>query len=129
MLIDDGTGGLSWQVIGAAIRIHKKFGPGLLERAYRPPLVFELERLGLEVVCDSPYPLVHEGITVPRAFKPDMVVDRKLVVELKSIRQLAAIHTQQVRTYLRLSGIPVGLIINFNVPVLRHGIRRVMLDR
>ena len=129
MLIDDGTRGLSRQAIGAAIRIHKKFGPGLLENAYRAPLIYELEKLGFAVECDRPVPLVHEGLIVPCAYRPDIVVDGRLVIEVKSILQLAHIHIQQLRTYLRLSGIGVGLLINFNVPILRHGIRRIFLDR
>jgi GxxExxY protein len=72
---------------------------------------------------------VHETVSVPRAYKLDIVVSGRLVIEVKSIQQLAHVHIQQLRTYLRLSGIPVGLLINFNVPVLRHGIRRVILDR
>lgn len=129
MLIDDGTRGLSRQVIGAAIRIHKKFGPGLLERAYRVPFVYELEKLGFAVECERPLPLVHQVVIVPCAYRLDIVVNGRLVIEVKSIQQLAHVHIQQLRTYLRLSGIPVGLLINFNVPILRHGIRRVILDR
>ena len=129
MLIDDGTRGLSRQAIGAAIRIHKKFGPGLLEQAYRVPFVYELEKLGFSVECERPLPLIHETVTVQYAYRPDMVIQGRLVIELKSVQQLAHVHIQQLRTYLRLSGIGVGLLINFNVPILRHGIRRVILDR
>ena len=129
MLVDDGTRGLSRQVIGAAIRIHKKFGPGLLEHAYRVPLVYELEKLGFVVECERPLPLVHETVIVPHAYRLDIVVNGRLVIEVKAIQQLAHVHIQQLRTYLRLSGIPVGLLINFNVPILRHGIRRVILVR
>jgi GxxExxY protein len=125
MLVDDGTRGLSRQVIGIAIGIHKKFGPGLLERAYRLPFLYELEKAGLAVDSERAVPLVHEGVTVRCAFKPDIVVDRRLIVELKSVERLTYLHIQQVRTYLRLSEIAVGLLINFNVPILRHGIRRV----
>jgi GxxExxY protein len=129
MLIDDGTRGLSRQAIGAAIGIHKKFGPGLLENAYRMPLVYELEKLGLAVECERPLPLVHEGVIVPCAYRLDIVVNGRLVIEVKSIQQLAHVHIQQLRTYLRLSGIGAGLLMNFNVPILRHGIRRVLLNR
>jgi GxxExxY protein len=129
MLVDDGTRGLSRQAIGAAIRIHKKFGPGLLENAYRVPFVYELQKLGFAVECERPLPLVHETVIVPRAYKLDIVVNGRLVIEVKSIQQLAHVHLQQLRTYLRLSGIGVGLLINFNVPILRQGIRRVLMDR
>jgi GxxExxY protein len=129
MLLDDGTNGLSWHAIGVAIRIHKQYGPGLWENAYRAPYVYELQKLGFSVECDRPVPLTHEGVHVRCAYKPDILVNGRLVIEVKSVQRLAHIHIQQVRTYLRLAGTPVGLLINFNVPVLRHGIRRVFLER
>jgi GxxExxY protein len=127
VLRDDGTRGLSRQAIGAAIRVHRRYGPGLLENAYRVPYVYELEKLGLTVECERPLPLVHECVRVECAYKLDIVVEGRLVIEVKSVRQLALVHIQQLRTYLRLSGIPVGLLMNFNVPILRHAIRRVIL--
>src|SRR5262245_1228586 len=126
MLIDDGTDGLSGIVIGVAIEIHKKYGPGLLENAYHQPLVWALEKRGLKVETEVPLSLEFEGQVVPRAYVQDIVVERKLLLELKSVAMLLPIHLAQVTTYLSLSDLKLALLINFNVPVLRYGIRRVL---
>jgi GxxExxY protein len=128
VLIDDGTDGRSRKAIGAAIRIHKKYGPGLLEKAYRVPYVQELRMCGFAVDCERPLPLEHAGVRVECAYLIDIVVDGRLVIEVKSVERILHVHIQQLKTYLRLSAIPVGLLINFNVPILRHGLRRVVLD-
>lgn len=126
MLIDDGLDGLSGQAIGAAIRIHEKYGPGLLENAYRPPFVAELKAMGLNVEVDKPLALVHEGVRVPCAYRIDILVERKLLVELKSVERILPIHVTQVKTYLKLGDFKVGLLMNFNVDYMRQGIRRVL---
>ena len=126
MLVDDGTGGLSFEVIGMAIAVHKKYGPGLLENAYVRPLVIDLRAAGHEVGCQPRLSLVHSGVTICNAYGPDIVVDRRLVVEVKVVAALLPMHRQQLKTYLILAEIPVGLLINFKIPVLRHGIRRVL---
>jgi GxxExxY protein len=128
VLIDDGTGGLSGKSIGVAIRVHRKYGPGLLEKAYRIPYVHELRKLGYPVETQKPLPLDHEGVRVECAYWMDIVVDGRLVIEVKSVERILPVHIQQLKTYLRLSGIRTGLLINFNVPILRHGVRRVLLD-
>ena len=125
MLVDDGTGGLSYEVIGIAIAIHRKYGPGLLEQAYVRPLAIELGAAGHEVDCQPRLALVHAGVTIANAYRPDLVVNRRLVVEAKVVAALLPVHRQQLKTYLTLADIPVGLLINFNAAVLRHGIRRV----
>lgn len=129
MLIDDGTRGLSKEVIGVAIEIHKKYGAGLLEDAYHLPLVWALEKRGFEVQTQVPLSIEFEGKVVQRAYIIDIVVKRgehRLLVEIKSVAMIVPIYIAQVRTYLSLSGIPVGLLMNFNVQVLRHGIKRVL---
>jgi GxxExxY protein len=126
MLVDDGTGGLSFKVIGIAIAVHKEYGPGLLEHAYLRPLVLDLRAAGHEVECQPRLSLVHAGVTVANAYRPDIVVDQRLVIEVKVVANLLPIHRQQLKTYMKLADIPVGLLINFNVPILRHGIRRVL---
>jgi len=125
MLIDDGTGGLSEKVIGIAIEVHKRFGPGLLESAYHLPLLWALEKHGLKVDYERPLSIEYEGKIVHRAYIMDLVVENKLLLEVKCVERILPIHIAQVTTYLSLSGIHVGLILNFNVPVLRHGIKRV----
>jgi GxxExxY protein len=126
MLIDDGTDGLSERVIGVGIEVHKKFGPGLLEAAYHLPLVWALESRGFQVDMDKPLSVEFEGKVVPRAYIIDIAVNGVLVVEVKSVAAILPIHIAQVKTYLSLSGMKAGLILNFNVAVLRHGIKRVL---
>jgi GxxExxY protein len=126
MLLDDGTDGLSEEVIGAGVEVHKKLGPGLLESAYRLPMVWALEKRGLRVEIERPLSIEFDGRVVPRAYFIDIVVGGKLILELKSIAMILPIHIAQVSTYLALSGIGVGLLMNFNVQVLRHGIKRVL---
>jgi GxxExxY protein len=126
VLIDDGTNGLSEKVIGAGIEVHRRFGPGLLESAYQLPLVWALEKRGHAVELERPLSIEYEGKVVHRAYVIDIVVDEILLVKIKSVATILPIHIAQVATYLSLSGLKVGLIMNFNVPVLRHGIRRVL---
>lgn len=128
MLIDDGTGGLSKDVIGVAIEIHRKYGAGLLEDAYFRPLVWALEKRGFEIETEVPLAIEFEGQVVQRAYIIDAVVKRgeyRLLLEVKSVAVILPIHVSQVTTYLSLSEIPVGLLMNFNVQVMRHGIKRV----
>lgn len=126
MLIDDGTEGLSEKVIGVGIEVHKKFGPGLLESAYHRPLLWALEKRGFRVEFERPLSVEYQGNVIPRAYIIDLVVEDKLLIEIKSVSRIEPIHLAQVRTYLSLSGIRVGLIMNFNAQALRHGIKRVL---
>jgi GxxExxY protein len=127
VLIDDGTGGLTREAIGIAIAIHRKYGPSLSENAYSRPYVIDLRAAGHVVDCQPRLALVHGGVTIANAYRPDMIVDGKLVIEVKVVNVLVELHKQQLMTYMRLTRIKVGLLINFNVPVLRHGIRRLIL--
>ena len=127
MLIDDGTGGLTREAIGIAIALHRKYGPSLKENAYLRPFVIDLRAAGHQVVSERSLDLVHAGVRIPNAYRPDIVVDGKLVIEVKVVSRLLPLHKQQLVTYMRLIGVKVGLLINFNVPVLRHGIRRGLL--
>lgn len=129
MPVDDGTNGLSREAIGIAIAIHRRYGPGLLENAYCRAYAHDLRAAGHSVECERPFDFVHNKLIVRRAYRPDIVVDRKLVIEVKTVPDLLPVHRQQLKTYLKLLGIPVGLLINFNSPILRHGIRRVVLPR
>ena len=112
-------------IIAAAIAVHRALGAGLLESAYRPCMVYELKNRGLGVVVEKPLPIVYGDIRIPRAYLMDLVVEDRVVVELKSIERFDRVHLSQLITYLKLSSYPIGLLINFNVPVLRDGIRRV----
>jgi GxxExxY protein len=114
------------QIIGGAIEVHKALGPGLLESAYEACLVFELRERGLQVAQQKPLPLSYKGVTLDCGYRLDIEVEEQVIVEVKSVDQLAAIHKAQLLSYLRLSGFSVGLLINFNVSVLKNGIVRLV---
>ncbi len=111
-------------IIGAAIHVHKALGPGLLESAYAACLAYELRKRGLIVEQEKPLPLVYEEVKLECGYRMDLLVERSVVVEVKSVEALAPIHEAQTLSYLRLSGCKLALLINFNVTVLKDGIRR-----
>jgi len=113
-------------VIGACIEIHKAIGPGLLESAYEECLCHELRLAGLGFERQKPLPVSYKGVKLDCGYRIDLVVEGKLIVELKTVQELLPIHEAQLLTYLKLSGLAVGLLINFNVPVLRRGIKRIV---
>ena len=117
---------LTGAVIECAMRVHSQLGPGLLESAYRLCMVEELSRAGVAFGVEVPVPLRYQDRQIACAFRADLIVDEKVLVELKSVERLLSIHDAQVLTYLKLMKLPVGLLINFNVKNLRHGIRRLV---
>ena len=116
---------LSGEVIGAAIEVHRYLGPGLLESAYELALEHELRLRGLAVERQKAVVLKYKTIELGDGFRLDLLVDDRLVVEVKAIDCIQSIHEAQLLTYLRLSGKHLGLLINFNVPVLKTGIKRI----
>jgi len=121
MEIDDLTG----KVISAAIEVHKSLGPGLLESAYEECLCREMDLKGISYERQKELPIEYKGVRLNCGYRLDVVVAGKLILELKSCDVLEPIHEAQLLTYLKLTGIKVGLLINFNVPVLKNGIRRI----
>ncbi len=119
---------LTEAVIGAAIEVHRTIGPGLLESAYEQCLCRELSLRKISFVCQKPLPVSYKGMLLDCGYKVDLLVDERLVVELKSVDALLPIHDAQLLTYLRLGGWEVGFLINFNVPILKDGIRRRVLN-
>jgi GxxExxY protein len=117
---------LSNEIIGAAIEVHRHLGPGLLESAYEQCLCRELSERGIPFQRQLPLPLQYKGMSLDCGYRLDIVVDNRVILELKAISALEPIHTAQVLTYLKLSGYKLGLLINFNVPALKHGIKRVV---
>jgi GxxExxY protein len=117
---------LSKIILDAAFRVHTALGPGLLESAYEACLAYELRKEGLEVLTQVPLPLVYREVRLDIGYRLDLVVEDLVVIEIKSIDSLAAIHQAQVISYLRLSGKKLGILINFNTLHLRDGIRRVV---
>jgi len=108
------------------MKVHSVLGPGLLESAYQACLAHELRSRGLEVAAQVPLPVVYEGFKLEVGYRIDLVVERRVVVEVKSVEAIHPIHEAQLLSYMRLSGIPVGLLINFNVLHLRGGIKRMV---
>ncbi len=115
---------ISETIIGAAIQVHRTLGPGLLESAYESCLAYEIKKRGLIVEQQKVVPLIYEEVKLDCGYRMDLLVERLVVVEVKSVDALAPIHEAQVLSYLRLSGSKLALLINFNVLVLRDGIRR-----
>ena len=118
---------ISYKVIGAAIEVHKKLGPGLLESAYQECLFYELKELGLNVKKEVPRPIVYKEVKLDHGYRIDLLIEDKLVIELKTVEALTDVHLAQVLTYLKLGEYKLGLLINFNVSKLTDGIRRIIL--
>ena len=117
---------LSHITIGCAIKIHKALGPGLLESAYQECLHYELTQQNLYVEKEKPLPLVYEQVELECGYRVDLLIEKKLIVEVKAVESLHPVHLAQVLTYLRLSNCKLGLLINFNVPLLKEGIKRII---
>ena len=113
-------------VVDAAFRIHTTLGPGLLESVYEAALKYELQKRGLKVLRQFGIPVAYEGLNLGIGFRADLIVGDKVIIEVKSIEVLAAVHRKQLATYLRLMDLRLGLLINFNVDLIRDGIRRVV---
>ena len=111
-------------IIEKAIKVHKELGPGLLESAYKECFVYELLQSGLKIEKEKPLPLVYHDVKLECGYRVDIMVEDKVIVEIKSIEALADIHTAQVLTYLKLANRKIGLLINFNVSLLKDGIKR-----
>ena len=116
---------ISYKVIGAAIDLHKQLGPGLLESVYENTLAYELRELGLNVEQQVAMPLVHKEVKMDCGYRLDLIVERTIIIEIKSVKTLVPVHFAQTLTYLKLSGIKLGLLINFNTAVLKDGIHRI----
>ena len=117
---------LSKIVIGEALLVHKKLGPGLLESVYEECLGYRLVQTGLRFEKQKPIPLVFEGIKLECGFRCDILIEDKLIIEIKAVDGLNDIHLAQVLTYLKLSGVKLGLLMNFNVLKIKEGIKRIV---
>ena len=124
MPVDPAVNRLSYDIIACAIAVHRALGPGLLESAYFACLVVELRSRGLQVDIDVKVPVLYRGLKLDCGYKLDMVVEDLIVLELKAILTVLPVHEAQLLTYLKLTGKPLGLILNFNVPVMKDGITR-----
>jgi len=117
---------ISKKIIGVAIEIHRSIGPGLLESAYQAALTYDLNEAGLLAEKEVPMPFVYKGISQDVGYKIDILVERKVIIELKSIEKLQPVHFAQTLTYLRLTNLKLGLLINFKTTLLKDGIHRLV---
>ncbi|MFZ9681720.1 MAG: GxxExxY protein [Cephaloticoccus sp.] len=116
---------LSGQIVDAAMHVHMRLGPGLLESVYERVLAYELKKRGLKVARQVPIPLQYEDLRFEEGFRADLIVNDTVLVELKSVETLAPVHGKQVLTYLKLTNLRLGLLINFGAPLLKDGIKRI----
>jgi len=119
---------ISNKIIQAAIEVHRHLGPGLLESAYEECLCYELSKMGLSYKRQQSLPVEYKGIKLDCGYRLDLVVEEKVIVEVKSVEKLLPVHQAQLLTYLRLSELKLGLLINFNSALLKDGIKRMVLN-
>lgn len=117
---------ISYKIIGTAIELHRRLGPGLLESVYEYALAFDLRDTGLNVEQQLPIPFVYKDVKMECGYRIDLMVEKKVIIEVKSIESLAPVHFAQTLTYLRLSDVKLGLLINFNTALLKDDIHRVV---
>ena len=117
---------LTSEIIASALKVHKALGPGCLESAYKNALHHDLTRKDIRVELEKSFPLVYDGIRTKKGYRVDLLVEKKIVVEVKAAKAIVPVDISQVQTYLTLSGCRVGLIINFNVRWLKDGIKRIV---
>jgi len=117
---------LTGLVLKCAFKVHSNLGPGLLESVYQHCLAYEMSRAGLAIEMERPLPVIYEGVKLNCGYRLDLVVENRLILEIKSVDGLAPIHFAQVLTYLKISGFELGLLLNFNVESMKNGIRRIV---
>jgi len=118
---------ISYDIIGCAYKVHSKLGPGLLESTYQVCLVYELQKMGYFVEAEKVLPVVYDEIKLDAGYRIDLMVNKSVIVELKSVEAINDVHIAQVLTYLKLADVKLGLLINFNVKDLKQGIKRFVL--
>jgi GxxExxY protein len=114
------------EIVDAAIKVHRTLGPGLFESSYQKCLAYELRKRGLRVDCEVVLPIVYDGVEIESGFRMDMLVERLVVVENKTVERIAPIHSAQLLTHLRLGGYGLGFLLNWNVTLMKHGIKRMI---
>lgn len=127
MLIEAEFNAITYQILSAAIEVHRTLGPGLLESTYTHCLLYELRARNLRYVTQRAIPLVYKSIHLDATYRVDLIVENVVVVEVKSVATLLPVHDAQTLTYMKLTGCPAGLVINFNVPRLMDGVNRLVL--
>lgn len=118
---------ISYNIIHCAIAIHKEFGPGLLEKAYQEFLCYDLSQMGYYIEKEKPLPVIYKEVRLDFGYRIDLIVEERVIVEIKKVEKLTDIHTAQILTYMKLSGHNLGLLINFQTTLLKNGIKRFVL--
>ena len=113
-------------VFDAALRVHRSLGPGLLESAYEECVYFELQKSGLKIEKQKPLPLIYEEVHLEIGYRVDIMIENKFIIEIKAVETLNDVHMAQILTYLKLSGCKLGMLINFNVDLIKNGVKRVI---
>jgi GxxExxY protein len=114
------------QIVHSAIKVHKTLGPGLLESVYQKCLAYELEKAGLKVACETTLPVKYEDIVIDAGFRIDMIINDLIIIENKTVENLLPIHEAQLLTYLKLSNLNLGFLLNWNVTLMKDGIKRMV---
>ncbi len=117
---------IATHIVHCAMNVHKALGPGLLESVYQQCLAYDLRKLGLSVACEVPLPVTYEEVRIDLGFRVDMVVEKAVIIENKTVEKLLPIHQAQLLTYLRLAKLELGFLLNWNVPLLKDGIKRMV---
>ncbi|MFH0999222.1 MAG: GxxExxY protein [Bacteroidota bacterium] len=117
---------ISKEIFDAALKVHKNLGPGLLESAYEECLFYEIKKSGLFIERQKPLPLLYEEVKLEIGYRVDLMIEKKVIIEIKAVEAINDVHLAQVLTYLKLSNCKLGLLINFNVALIKNGIRRVV---
>jgi len=113
-------------IVHSAIKVHKALGPGLLESVYQKCLAYELEKAGLTVACEVPLPVKYEFVTIDAGFRIDMMIQQTVIIENKTVDKIAPIHEAQLLTYLKLTNLKLGFLLNWNVPLMKDGMKRMV---
>lgn len=125
-MICDRLNSITSQIIGSSIKVHRLMGPGLLESVYLTCLCHELKKAGLKLEREKMVPLFYEGVKLDQSYRLDLLVEEKVIVEIKAVESITALHKAQLLSYLKLTGCPIGLLINCNVELLKEGICRMV---
>ena len=113
-------------IVHSAIKVHKALGPGLLESVYQKCLAYELDKTGLKVACEVPIPVKYEKVSIDLGFRIDMMIQQTVIIENKTVERLMPIHEAQLLTYLKLTNLKLGFLLNWNVPLMKDGIKRMV---
>jgi GxxExxY protein len=126
LFVDEELEAITYKVIGLAIEVHRQLGPGLLESAYQQCLYYEIKNSGLKVEKEISLPIIYKDLKIDHGYRMDLLVENRLVLELKTVEGFSAVHFAQILTYLKLGNYPLGLLLNYNSTILRNNIKRLI---